>query len=88
MATSAQSTTGGNVLQHLIGLLLRDADGSPRSLGAIAGIVALPLVVFLVNKLLFPTVDPREPPILRPRVPVFGHVYSLMRETGVYYSRL
>ena len=88
MATSAQPPPGGNVLQHLFGLVLRDGDGAPRSPGAIAGIVALPLVVFLLNRLLFPTVDPREPPILRPKVPVFGHIYSLMRETGAYYSRL
>ncbi|KAK1448726.1 prostacyclin synthase [Colletotrichum paranaense] len=43
---------------------------------------------FLLKKLMFPNFDPREPPVLRPRLPVFGHIISLIRESGGFYARL
>ncbi|KAI3551163.1 prostacyclin synthase [Colletotrichum costaricense] len=42
----------------------------------------------LLKKLMFPNFDPREPPVLRPRLPVFGHIISLIRESGGFYARL
>lgn len=67
------------------GLLGRPAE-STVSLVTTA-LVLLPLVVVL-KKVLFPVYDPREPPILRPRVPFFGHVFSLISEASEFYSRL
>ncbi|KAK1462939.1 prostacyclin synthase [Colletotrichum cuscutae] len=43
---------------------------------------------FVLKKLMFPNFDPREPPVLRPRLPVFGHIISLIRESGGFYARL
>ncbi|KAK6222436.1 prostacyclin synthase [Colletotrichum tabaci] len=52
-----------------------------------AALVTIPLAVVL-KKLLFPDFDPREPPVLRPRLPFFGHIVSLVRESGNFYARL
>ncbi|GKT51777.1 uncharacterized protein ColSpa_11958 [Colletotrichum spaethianum] len=52
-----------------------------------AALVMIPLALML-KKLLFPDFDPREPPVLRPRLPFFGHIVSLVRESGNFYARL
>lgn len=68
--------------------LIHDA-GQSRStvLLAAATFLMVPLAVIL-KRLLFPTFDIREPPILRPKVPFFGHVVSLVREAANFNNRL
>jgi hypothetical protein len=56
--------------------------------GMVVAIAALPLILYLVNRVVFPTVDPREPPILRPKIPFFGHIISLIREQTNMFDRL
>ncbi|KAF6800993.1 prostacyclin synthase [Colletotrichum sojae] len=68
------------------GGLLGRPGGSNATL-VTAALVLLPLMVVL-KKMLFPVYDPREPPILRPRVPFFGHVFSLISEASEFYGRL
>ncbi|PKS08401.1 hypothetical protein jhhlp_005345 [Lomentospora prolificans] len=53
-----------------------------------AAIAALPIAAYLINRLLFPTIDPREPPILRPTIPFIGHILSLIREQNHMFDRL
>jgi len=43
--------------------------------------------VFLSN-LLRPKLDPREPPIVHPKVPFLGHVIGMLREGPLYYKRV
>ncbi|KAF4845417.1 7-alpha-hydroxycholest-4-en-3-one 12-alpha-hydroxylase [Colletotrichum siamense] len=68
--------------------LIHDA-GQSRStvLLAAATFLMVPLAVIL-KRLLFPTFDAREPPILRPKVPFFGHVVSLVKEAANFNNRL
>lgn len=58
---------------------------TPAMLTAIA---ALPLALILLKRVVFPSVGPREPPVLRPTIPFFGHVISLIREKTAMYDRL
>lgn len=51
-------------------------------------VLALPVLFVLLKRLLFPTFDPREPPVLRPRVPFIGHVIALVSERSSWYRRL
>ncbi len=63
-------------------------DGKQVSpLAVLAGAV-LPLLLFLLKPVLFPTFDPREPPVLRPGIPFFGHLISMIREQGNFLNRL
>ena len=74
-------------LQNGFNSLLRREDGSVSSI-AVLVIAALPIVLVLMKKLLYPTYDPREPPVLRPKVPFIGHLVSLIKESNSFYIRL
>lgn len=50
-------------------------------------IAVIPLL-FLLQRLVFPKFDPREPPVLRPKIPVIGHLISMARERTGLYRRL
>ncbi|KAI5460810.1 cytochrome P450 [Mariannaea sp. PMI_226] len=50
-------------------------------------IASLPIAHFL-KKLLWPTFDAREPPIIRPRIPAIGHLIALATEKSGFYRRL
>ncbi|KAH5079858.1 hypothetical protein HBH95_082520 [Parastagonospora nodorum] len=43
--------------------------------------------VFLTN-LLRPKLDPREPPIVHPKLPFLGHIIGMLREGPQYYKRV
>ncbi|KAJ0164669.1 7-alpha-hydroxycholest-4-en-3-one 12-alpha-hydroxylase [Colletotrichum tanaceti] len=79
----------GNNTQSMEANAASGSDSSTMTTGtlATAALVMIPLLLVL-KKLLFPTFDPREPPVLRPRMPFFGHVVSLVRESGSFYARL
>ena len=49
--------------------------------------LAAALVVLLVNAFRF-KVDPREPPVIYPRIPMVGHIIGLMTEGSLYNKRL
>jgi hypothetical protein len=50
--------------------------------------VILAAAAGLVQKWLSPTVDAREPPLVPPRIPVIGHIISMIREKAGFYTRL
>ena len=50
--------------------------------------VALTGLLYLLKACLFPNMDPLEPPLLKPRVPIFGHIISMMTEKAGFYTRL
>jgi len=37
-------------------------------------VISITLVVFGITKLSVPTLDPKEPPLLKARIPVIGHI--------------
>lgn len=56
--------------------------------GMLTALAVLPVALFLLKRVLFPTVSPREPPVLRPAIPFVGHVVSLIREKTGLFDRL
>jgi hypothetical protein len=72
-------------LQYLLYLTHLD-NTSPFVL--LSAVVVLGLAVLSLKRLLYPTYDPREPPALRPKIPIVGHAFSIVREGGGYYERL
>lgn len=61
-------------------------ENTPLLAATVAVIVAVATV--LVQKWLSPTVDAREPPLVPPRIPVIGHIISMIREKAGFYTRL
>lgn len=51
-------------------------------------LTALPLALFFLKRVLYPTYDSREPPALWPKIPFIGHVISIAWESGGYYERI
>lgn len=45
-------------------------------------------VLFVVGRALEATVDSAEPPILRSKIPVFGHFYSILKDQEAFFKRL
>jgi hypothetical protein len=58
---------------------------SVTAMGALGLVIAVG--VFLSN-LLRPKLDPREPPIVHPKVPLLGHIIGMLREGPLYYRRV
>ncbi|KAF7556298.1 hypothetical protein G7Z17_g1523 [Cylindrodendrum hubeiense] len=55
----------------------------------IAGLaIALTVLLAVFKRWAIPTLDPLEPPLLKPRVPVIGHIISMIRERAGFYPRL
>lgn len=71
-----------------LGGLLASLTQGEWTPGEVATALAVPLVLYLVKIVVFPTVDPREPPVLRPKLPFIGHLVSLAREKNSMYDRL
>jgi hypothetical protein len=49
--------------------------------------LAIATVVFLSN-LLRVKLDPREPPVVHPKIPFFGHVIGMFTEGPLYLKRV
>ncbi|KAM0273895.1 hypothetical protein ACHAQH_008157 [Verticillium albo-atrum] len=76
-----------SLFQILIGMAPKDGSGVSALTTVAVVILALVLLVFLKH-LVFPTFDAREPPVLRPRMPVIGHIVSMLREKANWHARL
>ncbi|KAM0248909.1 hypothetical protein ACHAP5_003116 [Fusarium lateritium] len=51
-------------------------------------VVALTGLLLLLQRYASPSLDPLEPPLLKPRVPLVGHIVSMLREGNNFYVRL
>lgn len=58
---------------------------SPTLLAACG--LAAALIVFLVNAFHF-KVDPREPPVISPRIPLVGHIIGMLTGGTTYFRQL
>ena len=70
---------------------LLDDDGLLRGMSPTALTVAcvvIPLVAFIIKAGYFMTLDPREPPLVRSKVPFIGHILGLITEESNYFTRL
>jgi len=50
--------------------------------------VACVLFAIFIKAAYFPSLDPREPPLVRSTVPFIGHILGLMQEQSDYFIRL
>jgi hypothetical protein len=55
-------------------------------IGMMLATLASVLVVSLVWLLSNPRMDSREPPLVSPRIPLFGHLLGLMTSQVAYFS--
>ncbi|KAM5374561.1 hypothetical protein ACJA88_008026 [Fusarium oxysporum] len=51
-------------------------------------IVTLTGLLFLLSRYVSPSLESLEPPLLKPRVPLVGHIISMFSEGGGFYVRL
>ena len=69
------------------GLFSPDTVASLRP-GIVTTLATLLITLYALKRVLYPAVDPREPPVLRPTIPFVGHVISLIREKTNIFDRL
>ena len=53
-----------------------------------AAIAIAAAIAFLILHLLTPRLDPREPPLLKPRIPLVGHILGMIRHQAQYHTNL
>ena len=77
-------------LPSLIGSKLPISPQMARDMtpGMLTVLAAVPFAFYLLKRVIFPSVSPREPPVLRPTIPFFGHVVSMIREKTGIFDRL
>ncbi|KAF4997082.1 hypothetical protein FDECE_12193 [Fusarium decemcellulare] len=66
-------------------------SGSEKMISPVVLAMALifvPILSIVVKKFFFPAFDPREPPVLRPRIPFVGHIINMLKERSSWYIRL
>ncbi|KAK3987695.1 cytochrome P450 [Cladorrhinum sp. PSN332] len=68
--------------------LLRDGILTAASKNIPLTIGIATLLTLLLNTLLTPRVDPREPPLLKPSIPLIGHIVDLFRYQAKFHTVL
>jgi hypothetical protein len=56
--------------------------------GIVAALVVAVVVAALVSSLFSAKFDPREPPVLKPTIPFFGHLIGMLREGPLYLKKV
>jgi hypothetical protein len=56
--------------------------------GLLAAAALLAVFGFLLSRLTRISVDPREPPVIHPKVPLIGHIIGLVRNGPLYFRSL
>jgi hypothetical protein len=46
------------------------------------------IVILVIDRILSPKRDIREPPVINPTIPYVGHVIGLVRKSGDYFKAL
>ncbi|KAJ6441080.1 cytochrome P450 [Purpureocillium lavendulum] len=81
-APTEHAAIAGGILSHALG-------SSPRTATLLAAIVlGAGLAVSFLGWLLTPSLDPREPPLLKPTIPLVGHIINLIRFQGEFHPSL
>ncbi|RSL50929.1 hypothetical protein CEP54_011692 [Fusarium duplospermum] len=87
MAVAQQSDpVGASSASISAGWLFGGEKGT--SLVLLTAAIIIPLLFMGLKKLLYPTFDPLEPPVLRPWIPFIGHVIDMIRERSSWYIRI
>jgi hypothetical protein len=87
--TQNHTGTGSPAVILVAGLVtLVQAHLEPSWAKYAAAVAAIALTAFALVNILTADVDPREPPIIRPRLPLFGHLLGIMTRQVGYFSDL
>lgn len=70
---------------HSIGLLDNNLYGRGS---ATVAIILITIILFVLTRLISPTLDPKEPPLLKSRIPVIGHIIGIIRLQTSYHKFL
>jgi hypothetical protein len=52
------------------------------------GLGILVVIFYLIRKITTINIDQQEPPLLKPRLPLIGHIIGLMKHEATYFSIL
>ncbi|KAH7009626.1 cytochrome P450 [Ilyonectria destructans] len=78
----------GNITSESQGFLSFLADDYKQSKAAYLTVLGVLISATLLHKLFSPHNDSREPPLLKPSIPVLGHLIGLLRHQGGYIKIL
>ena len=67
-------------------LVLHPAENLSMELVYLCGAIAVLIALILGVRLLRSPIDEREPPLVSPSIPVFGHVLGLLQYGVLYYT--
>jgi hypothetical protein len=49
-------------------------------------VAGVPVLLYLIIEFLRPKLDSQEPPLVRPKIPLIGHVIGLIQHGNSYYA--
>ncbi|KAF4966884.1 hypothetical protein FSARC_5497 [Fusarium sarcochroum] len=81
MAANATASSPNGVLEFLV----NDFKQSPANYLTVVGVL---FTAILLHKLSSPSLDGQEPPLLKPRVPIIGHLIGIIKYKGAYLKIL
>lgn len=70
------------MLQDLVANV-RDGNFSSSTV-LYTAVLAAAVALSLLNRLLSPRIDPREPPVVKPTIPWIGHIIGVIRHQADY----
>jgi len=82
MAT-AVNHSGGGILSHVLGS--GGAQGTSWSTTTTGVVAAAVVLVLLLPWIWTPRLDPSEPPLVKPTIPLIGHIIGLIQHQAKYH---
>jgi hypothetical protein len=79
---TANSTTSPS---GILGFMIEDFKQSPGNYITVLGVL---FVSIFLHKLSTPSLEAGEPPFLKPKFPIVGHFYGLMKHQNLYLKHL
>ncbi|SPJ73901.1 related to cytochrome P450 8B1 [Fusarium torulosum] len=76
------SSLSSSLLQNLVADV-REGNFSSSTV-LYTAVLAAAVALSLLNRLLTPRIDPREPPVVKPRIPWIGHIIGVIRHQADY----
>lgn len=70
--------------------LVQENEGFLARLGSTNVLIAALIIggIYLLDALVAPRLDPQEPPLLKPKVPLIGHIIGILWHHYDYHYRL
>lgn len=63
-------------------------QSSNTTLTILATIIASAFLLPILNKILTPNMDPNEPPLIKPKVPLIGHIIGIIQHQSGYHKMI